>query len=156
MIIRWHWRAAVAEERGSIATADEYEFRLIHRHVEADPDKFPYVAGHRLMLEWRNLFYPEGLRDGEAEKFVTEEFRRNAAVVRAAGVAGTPFWTQPIAAGLTVTVALAAPEQRFGDNMDDDNAFRVSYTHGDQQWFLARVGPGNGDLSRVAATKLSV
>jgi hypothetical protein len=151
---RWHWKAAIAKERGSIATARQYEFRLIHWYVPADAERFPYVEGHQFMLEWRDLFYPEGLGGGSREKFITEDFRRDVAVVRTQGVAGVPFWTEHIDDGLSVHVALAAPEQRFGDAADD-NVFRVSYQFGGQRWYVARYDPSRAELSAVVATELS-
>ena len=148
---RWHWK----EVRGSALTASQYEFRLIHRHVAADPQRYPYVEGHQLMLEWRDLFYPEGLRDGAAEKFITELFRRNAAVVRAQGVAGLPFWTEDIGGGVSVQVALATPQRRFGDDMAGDNVFRVSYRSGGERRYVARYDPSRAELSAVVASELS-
>jgi hypothetical protein len=146
---RWHWKAAVAE------TASRYEFRLIHRYTPADPDRAPYAEGHLLTLEWRDLFYPDGLADGTAEKFITEQWRRDAVVVRAHGVAGLPFWTQHINDALTVRVALAAPEQRFGDDMTGTNVFRVSYQSGCERRYVARYHPDRAELSAVVASELS-
>jgi hypothetical protein len=151
---RWHWRAAIAKERGSIVTASQYEFRLIHRYVPADAERFPYVEGHQFTFEWRDLFYPEGLGGGSREKFITEEFRRDATVVRTQGVAGVPIWTEHIGDDLSVQVALASPEQRFGDDMDGENVFRVSYQFGGQRWYIARYDPNRSELSVVAATEL--
>ena len=151
---RWHWRTLA--ESGSIASVKEYEFRLIHRYVPVE--QFPFVEGHQLTLEWRDLFYPEALPDGLAagslEKYVTEDFRRATMVVRAHGVAGVPIWTEHIADGLSVQVALATPEQRFGDNMAGDNVFRVSYQFGGQRWYIARYDPSRAELSAVVATEL--
>ena len=148
---RWHWKAAAAEKRGS--TASQYEFRLIHRYLPADPDRYPYAEGHQLTLEWRDLFYPEGLAEHTAEKFITEQFRSEAPVVRAQGVAGLPFWTEHIADGLAVHVALAAPEQRFGDDMTG-TVFRVSYQYGGQRRYVARYDPTRAKLSTVVASEL--
>jgi hypothetical protein len=151
---RWHWRAAL-EDGGSVK---EYEFRIIHRYVPAgDPPS--YVEGHQFTLEWRDLFYPEGLPGalgtGSADVYVTEELRRGGTVaVRAQGVVGVPIWNQPTVGGLTVQIALAAPQQRFGDDMDGDNVFRVSYQFGGQRWYIARYDPSRSELSVVAATEL--
>ena len=151
---RWHWRTVT--ESDSIASMREYEFRLLHRYVPAEQP--PFLEGHEFTLEWRDLFYPEGLPDGLAagslEYYVTEDTRRDTMVLRAQGVAGVPIWTEHIADGLSVRVALAAPEQRFGDNMDGDNVFRVSYQFGGQRWYIARYDPNRSELSVVAATEL--
>jgi len=152
---RWHWRAALAEDGGSVK---EYEFRIIHRYVpEGEPPS--YVEGHQFTLEWRDLFYPEGLHGtlgtGSADVYVTEELRRaSTVVVRAQGVAGVPIWNQTTVGGLTVQIALAAPQARFGDDMDGDNVFRVSYQFRGQRWYIARYDPSRSELSVVAATEL--
>ncbi len=152
---RWHWRTVA--ESGSIASMREYEFRLRHRYV-ADGQQSPFVEGHEFTLEWRDLFYPEALPDGLAagslEYYVTEDTRRDTTVVRAQGVAGVPIWTEHIADGLSVRVALAAPEQRFGDPAGD-NVFRVSYQFGGQRWYIARYDPSRAELSAVVATDWS-
>ena len=94
-VARWHWHATLKSERGSIAITREYEFRLIYRYVPAE--QFPFIEGHQFTLEWRDLFFPEGLGDGSRERYITEDFRRDIIVVRAQGVAGVPIWTERIA-----------------------------------------------------------
>ena len=153
-VARWHWHATLQSERSSIVSTRQYEFRLIYRYVPAE--QFPFIEGHQFTLEWRDLFFPEGLGDGSRERYITEDFRRDIVVVRAQGVAGVPIWTERIADGLSVHVALAAPEQRFGDNMDCDNVFRVSYQYGGQRRYVARYNPNKSAFSMVAATEWEV
>jgi hypothetical protein len=145
-LIRWHWRTTATEN-----TPLRYELHLDHLYVRGD-DLHP--EGHQLTLSWLDPHYPAEMRRVvKQETFITEQFRRNAAVVRAQGVAGVPFWEVPVSDTLTVQVALATPEQRFGDNMNEEPAFRVSYQNDGQRWYVARVNPGAG-MSQIMATEL--
>jgi hypothetical protein len=152
-LIRWHWKAIDHDQRSNSAMT--YEFNLDHFYTPANPELFPYAEGHTLILRWRDPFYPVELgRVEQREKFITEEFRATVAVVEAAGVAGTPFWAEYITDELSVRVALAKPDNRFGDNMGEDRVFRVSYEVAGQRWFMAPVDPAVGGMSKAAATAL--
>jgi hypothetical protein len=145
-LTRWDWRV--------VDGPASYRLSVRHFYRPANDDHYPYSEGHSFELEWTERLYGEEGQPVRREKFITEKERRDAPVVDAHGLAGLPFWTERVAHGVTVTVALAKPDHRFSDDPDGGTAFRCSYLVGDQRTFLAPVDMATGGFSKVGAVAM--
>ena len=127
-LTRWRWQA-----NGGGRT---YHLRLDDLHVPADPDRFPYIEGHQLTLEWVDTFYPPGLgRSGSDDRFLPQqEFRYE----RREHLAG-PFWSRQITEDLRVDVSVGKPSVLFGDDLAAESVMHVSYQSGARGWNVTPV-----------------
>jgi len=127
-LTRWRWQA-ISDNR-------TYTLRLDDLHLAANPDRFPYLEGHQLTLEWSDNFYPEQLgRINSIERFLPQEDFRYE---RRAHLAG-PFWTERITSDLRVDVSVGRPSELYGDDPSEDTVIHVGYRAGGFAWIVTRV-----------------
>jgi hypothetical protein len=129
-LARWRWQAT--------SGGRTYNMRLDDLHVAEDPDRFPYIEGHQLNLQWRDAFYPEHLaRSSSRDRFLPQlEFRYE----RPEHLDG-PFWSEQITEDLRVDVTVAKPAARFGDDMTAESVLHVSYQAAGRPWIVIQAKP---------------